>query len=108
MSKREIQVVCELAAHLALKAAVNLSGPDGPLAPRCAADAMRLQRLAQNVRHKAKDIQRMAWIIYLRGMTEKAEAVLKPYGLVGALSKRGIVIEGLPGNTGGGEDGYGI
>lgn len=77
--------------------------------PDSRADAMALQRLARNIRHKARDIQRMAWGIYLRGMTEKAEAVLKPYGLVGELSAAGITVLGLPGNTlGGDESGFGV
>lgn len=111
MSKRDVTVLCTLAAHLQ-RACVSWQSEDFDpdyTPAQCAADAMTLQRMAQNIRARAKNMHRIRWGTYLMNMCEKAERVLKPYGLVGVLSPTGIVIEGLPGNTGGGEeDGYGI
>ena len=102
MSKRDIETVCELSAHLALRDARTTPGhsptPCHISAPMYAKDAMTLQRLARNIRNKAKHIESVPWGTYLRVMCDKGEAVLKPYGLVGEFSKDGITIIGLPSN----------
>lgn len=111
MSKRDIETVCTLAAHLALKDAETVSPHTDLSSPRAnagiyAQDAMTLQRLARNIRNKAKHIESVPWGTYLRVMCDKGEAVLKPYGLVGEFSKDGITIIGLPSNGDG--DGFAI
>lgn len=122
MSKRDIETVCCLAAHFALKSAVNLSGPDGPLAPRCAADAMTLQRLGRRARRNAakrwihpanrntrEEIQ--PYLEECQRIHREAQALLHPYGLGREVivHRDGLTIPGLPGNTLGGDDsGYGI
>lgn len=112
MSKRDIETVCTLAAHLALKGndrTVEFP-PYGFGAGRCAADAMTLQRLAQNIRARNKALGNIntarEWAEYLEKMQPKVDAVLKPYGLHAdyTLGDR-LRILGLPGNTLGGEEG---
>lgn len=112
MSKRDIQVVCELAAHLALKAPGRY-----PLVGAYASDAMALQRLGRSARNMyarlAKDFRGVT-IHNALAQTERIEAegntLLKPYGLSCHVEQeRVFVIDGLPGNTGGGDqDGFGI
>lgn len=109
MSKRDIFTVCELAAHLALKAPGRY-----PLVGAYASDAMALQRLGRNMRAKNKALGNIntarEWAEYLEKMQLKVDAVLKPYGLHAdyTLGDR-LRILGLPGNTmGGDQDGFGI
>lgn len=105
MSRREVETVATLAAHLAQRENCHrctltelIRGPFD--APQCAADALALQRLGRNIRAKAQHIERLRWGTYLMNMAGKAEKVLKPYGLVGVLSPQGIAIEGVKDSAG--------
>src|SRR5690348_12061723 len=103
MSGRDIETVCTLAAHLAYVTVLQLDDITVEVkvtrsAAECAQDAMTLQRLAQNIRTRAKRMYFIRWGTYLQNMADKAKRILKPYGLVGVLSPTGIVIEGLPSN----------
>lgn len=128
MSKRDIQTVCTLAAHLAIEAKVlSLKDPSRfREASQCAADAMALQRLGRSAmnaldRLSASEAGRAlhaytqedlewAWQIVINKATE----ILSPYRLKAEcrdepFKPECLYILGLPGNTlGGEEDGYGI
>ena len=115
MSKRDIITVCTLAAHLAQRKRASLPDPEPgeiweeKLPPaRCAADAMKLQRLAQNLRGRCVRAGRTKWDVYLDNMCAKIGAVLKPYGLTAAVSGKGIRIEELPSNDASRAEGFGI
>lgn len=135
MSKRDIQTVCELAAHLALRDALSTPGhsptPCHIVAPMYASDAMRLQKLGARARRMyAKNADwRSRGVPNYRGwgpaqareedkrITEELLKVLNPYGLhatlVDGYSEREdslcLFILGLPGNTlSGDQEGFGV
>ena len=98
MSRRDVETVAQLAAHLAtITAKREYPTLRGAGCVDEVADALALQRLARNIRNKARDIGNMPWGTYLRIMTDKAEAILKPYGLVAELSAEGIRITDIQG-----------
>lgn len=101
MSKQQIVAVCELAAHL------MVSGlPPGIMAPhssasRCAADAMRLQRLGRSARNAYKRQYEVSYDIEGACIRIRAQIdeVLKPYGMLGMVLRSGVGIADLPPNT---------
>lgn len=116
MSKRDIETVCTLAAHLAQ---VNKPGSErnGLFcawdAPRCAADAMRLQQLGRSARNLLKsDADDQREMIWLQRISDQSREILLPYGLGAVVdydTEPHYFIIGLPGNTGGGDqEGFGI
>lgn len=135
MSKRDIQTVCTLAAHLAQRQEHIVTGimeyEDYIKKPaECAADAMTLQRLGRRARNnevKRCNVPGYYWedagdsrpskdCKYQAEFTRialRVRELLKPYGLRASLGgdPRGCCLHvlGLPGNTWGGkEEGFGI
>lgn len=124
MSKREIQNLCTLAAHLARhQAMVLIEGEtrvipirphEGLLCQRAAFDAMALQRLGRRTRNMFKKLSmnyRIEWAVHQKGLIqEAADKILKPYGLRSEVSGEytDFFILGLPSNTQDPESGYAI
>lgn len=118
MSKRDILTVCELAAHLMVAGLPPGVTAPHHSAPRCAADAMALQRLGARCKRWAvnRHIRKQYWDgLEYRRIGAEAEKILRPYGLTAKpksypMNERPgcLMINGLPGNTGGDESGFGI
>lgn len=120
MSKRDITVVCELAAHLACCEIMNAQRQDGPGVyqvdgPAIAADAMKLQRLGRSAMRaldRYSDSEAGAspgayteWELQerWRQIEEYADEVLRPYGLTAHCHDHPFIAEclcisGLPDN----------
>lgn len=120
MSKRDIETVCTLAAHLAYVTAIHLDDPTWEVkitrpASECAADAMALQRLGRSAMraldrysdseagaspgaYTGRELQER-W----RQIEEDADEVLRPYGLTAHCHDHPFIAEclcigGLPDN----------
>lgn len=109
MSKRDVTVLCTLAAHLQ-RACVSWQSEDFDpdyTPAQCAADAMTLQRLGRRTRNLFKKLDtvwayRLELGVQEKGRIEEAgNAVLRPYGLSCHVSGEylGFYIKGLPANT---------
>lgn len=118
MSKRDIETVCCLAAHLAVKSQMLQGeglvtfGPALYRAPRCAADAMALQRLGRSARNLVKrgtgGQRAMDWV---QRIVNDGNTVLKPYGLGCCFDfdeAPHFFVVGLPGNGNDPSDGFGV
>jgi|SRR5579872_4688260 len=114
MSKRDIETVCTLAAHLALRDLDNaftagIATGEHMNASKAAQDAMTLQRLGRSTRNAVKryagrgneKLARAEWAF--SNIKGRAEHVLSPYGLKATFRDdpvlgAGLVIIGLPSN----------
>lgn len=110
MSKRDIETVCTLAAHLALSTGV---GPGNrSVALSAAADAMRLQRLGRRARNNAAkrwtppdergpEYEIGPYMDECARITGEVERLLSPYGLSPrdfSVGIAGVVFLTLPGD----------
>lgn len=117
MSKRDIETVCTLAAHLAYATFLALDDPTVSVkitrrAEDCAADAMRLQRLGRRARNNAAkrwqppdqrgpEYDIGPYMDECARITGEVERVLSPYGLYPrdfSVGVMGVVFLTLPGD----------
>jgi hypothetical protein len=111
MSRRDIETVCTLAAHLALHSTYAKLGDVATLGPRAAQDAMTLQRLSARARRCAGRLAcgvytQQQWEDEMQRLDRAVDEVLRPYGLDGRARDHGLRIVGLPSNGDG--EGYAI
>lgn len=101
MSRRDIVVVCELAAHLMVAGLPPGVTPPPHSAERVAADAMALQRLGRSARNAYKRQYEVSYDIEGACIRIRAQLdeVLKPYGMLGMVLRSGVGIADLPPNT---------